>query len=507
MTRADRLALILSIFAVGAAYFVAFTYFEQVPHLEDEIAYLWQAQAMARGRLTLPSPVEAKSFLVPFVVDYNGQRFGKYPIGWPALLAVAVWLGGKTWINPLLAGLGVWLTYRLGKRVWGEAVGLLAALLTLSSPFFLMNSGVLLAHPFGLVLSAAFALAWLEAFDASSRLPRWLPVSLAGAALGLLALTRPLTALAVGLPFSLHGLVLLARGGWPVRRRLLALGGLALGVAGLNFLWQYAATGNPWLNTYTLWWPYDRIGFGPGIGNTASGHTWSLAMFNTRISLRAGAADLFGWGRYSWIFLPLGGLTVFTKRNWRGLLVGSVFFSLVAAYTLYWVSSWLLGPRYYYEGLFSLTLLSAAGLACAAGWPLVPGAAWPRFSGWRRMRPLGMAALLVLLLAINLSIYTPMRLDGMRNLYTMSRADLAPFLSPSAQAYSPALIIVHTETWMDYGVLIDLESPFLDSPFIFAWSRGPHSDARLAVAYSERRVFHYYPDTPGVFYTAARPRP
>ena len=52
-----------------------------MPHLEDEIAYVWQAQALAGGAIKLPSPPEPKSFLVPFVVDYDGFRFGKYPPG------------------------------------------------------------------------------------------------------------------------------------------------------------------------------------------------------------------------------------------------------------------------------------------------------------------------------------------------------------------------------------------------------------------------------------------
>ena len=135
--------------------------FEGVPHIEDEIAYVWQAKAMTEGHLTIPSPPHSKSYLVPFVVDYQGERFGKYPPGWPALLAVAIQFGFRAWINPLLAGLGVWLTYQLGKRFFNPLVGLLAAGLTLTSPLFLMNSGSLLSHPFGLVLSALFALGWL----------------------------------------------------------------------------------------------------------------------------------------------------------------------------------------------------------------------------------------------------------------------------------------------------------------------------------------------------------
>ena len=165
LSRADRIALILSLIAVAASYWVAVRIFEGMAHIEDEVAYVWQAQAIAGGHLTLPSPSHEKSFLVPFVVDHNGQRFGKYPLGWPVMLAVGELLGVRPLVNALLAGFAVWLTYHLGKRIFGETVGLLAAGLTLTSPFFLMNSGSLLSHPFGLFLSAAFALSWLDAWD------------------------------------------------------------------------------------------------------------------------------------------------------------------------------------------------------------------------------------------------------------------------------------------------------------------------------------------------------
>ena len=139
-------------------------------------AYAWQAQVISTGHLTLPSPPFPHSFLVPFVVDYNGQRFGKYPLGWPALLGLGILLGLRSWVNPLLAGLGVWLTYRLGQRTLGATVGLLAAGLTAASPFFLMNSGSLLSHPFGLVLSAGFALAgWMPFVTRITRARGYLP--------------------------------------------------------------------------------------------------------------------------------------------------------------------------------------------------------------------------------------------------------------------------------------------------------------------------------------------
>jgi len=505
MSRSDRVALVLSLVAVVVAYLVADRVFERMAHLEDEVAYVWQAQAIAGGHLTLPSPTYSKSFLVPFVVDYNGQRFGKYPLGWPATLAMGEVLGARAWVNSLLAGLGVWLTYRLGKRLFSETVGLLAAGLTLTSPFFMMNSGSLLSHPFGLVLSLAFALAWLDAWGEPDALPAsgwksWLPVFTAGACLGLLAFTRPLTAVGMALPFVPHAVILWFRRDWAVRRRLLVFALLAAVLAGFIFIWQFAVTGDPLLNPYTLWWKYDKVGFGPGVGRMESGHTLHQARINTKHSLWVGWHDYFGWGAYSWLFLPFGVLALLWKRRWKALSGLTVFPSLVLVYLAYWIGSSLFGPRYYYEGLFSLTIASAAGIAWLAGWPLLPGEAWPRYPGWRRFRTLGTTALCAVLLSTNLIFYTPLRLKSMQGLYTITRSRLEPFLTSQAQEVTPALIIVHPSKWMEYGALLELSNPYLNTPFLFVISVGADTDQAVAAQYAgHRTIINYYPDDPWTF--------
>lgn len=493
----------MSLLAILACFLVSDLVFERLAHIEDEMAYLWQAQVIAKNQLTLPSPEQPKSFLVPFVIDYNGQRFGKYPLGWPVVLSFGVRLGIHYLVNPLLAGLGLWLTYRLGKRVLSETVGLVAAGLTLTSPFFLMNSGSLLSHPLGLVLSAGFALAWLEGFTEPQNRHRQLAVITSAAALGLLVLTRPLTAAAVALPFALHGLYLLWRGNSEVRKQLVLFVLIVLVLTGLHFAWQYAVTGHPLTNPYTLWWDYDKIGFGPGHGHSEEGHTFDKARINTRFSLRAGWHDLFGWAGYSWLFLPPGILAI--RKNKRAWLLASVFVSLVLVYMTYWIGAALFGPRYYFEGLYSLTILSAAGICFLAGWPLTVNDPFPNYSGWWRYRALGMTAFLALLLSTNLLFYTPIRLGGMNGLYKISRVHQEPFLTEAAKELAPALMIVHTSgNWTEYGTLLGLQDPFLDTPFIFIITRSPTIDQEVADRFPDRNVFHYYPDEPYKFYQERR---
>jgi len=312
----------------------------------------------------------------------------------------------------------------------------------------------------------------------------------------------------VAVPFGLHGLYLLLRGDPATRRRLIALGAIVLGMSSLYFLWQYAVTGDPLLNPYTLWWSYDKIGFGPGYGHTPQGHTLRQAWINTRFSAYVGRYDLFGWPNFSWIFLPFGLIAVLRDRNWRALLPVSVFPSMFVFYLAYWIGSSLYGPRYYYEALYSLTLLSGAGIALLAGWPTRPEAPFPNYRGWRRVQPLVVTAFVALLLATNLLFYTPVRLASMVGLYGVQRSHLEPFLTPEAQKLAPALIIVHTKSmWIEYGTLLELQDPFLNTPFIFVISRGAIADAQIASHFPKRFIYHYYPaDDPFTFYKAPRPK-
>jgi hypothetical protein len=502
MHKAEWIGLALSLAGVAAAFLVAARVFENVPHVEDEMAYVWQAKVLAHGELTAASPPEPKSMLVPFVVDANGQRAAKYPPGWPMLLALGLLLGIRSWVNPLLAGVTIWLTFRLGQKIFNSLTGLLAAALMLASPFFLINSGSLDSHPWSLVLSLFFILAWLDTFPLKPgqdppgrrRIPAWLTVCVAGLSLGLLVLTRPLTALGVGLPFFLHGLVLLWKGNKWVWVRVLGIGALALLVGAFFLVWQDGVTGNPFTDPYTLWWSFDRVGFGPGIGLEPGGHTLLRGLQNAKTMLSDLNKDLFGWGRFSWVFLPFGLWAL--RRNKAAWLSLGVFGCLVICYVFYWASVIRYGPRYYYEGVYALTVTSAAGIIWLAG-PL-------RRRGWQALRLCVVAAVVVGLVGYNLASYLPGRFKQLYGLYGIHSSQLEPFLGAAAQSKTPALVIVHTrKTWTEYAGLLELEDPWLSSPFIFAWSNnGTVSDARLAHDYPTRRVLYYYPgQAPGLFST------
>lgn len=167
---------------------------------------------------------------------------------------------------------------------------------------------------------------------------------------------------------------------------------------------------------------------------------------------------------------------------------------------IYWVGATLFGPRYYYEGLFSLTLISAAGIAWLAGWPTRLSQSSVRYTNWYKLRPLLVMLVLGVLIGINLSLYLPIRLGGMSGLYNIELSDQLPFQTASAQAFTPALVIVHTARWMEYGALLDLENPELTTPFIFAWSSNQFTNSLLTIDFPNRTVYHYYPEQPFQLY-------
>jgi hypothetical protein len=504
----DRLALLLSLVTVVAAYLVTDRIYERMPHFEDEMAYVWQAQAIGSGNLMLPSPPNPKSFLTPFVIDYHGMRFGKYPPGWPTVLAVGVMTGLRGWVNPILAGLGLWLLYLLARRVTSRPIGLLAVTLMFTSPMFWLLSGSLLSHAWSLVLALGFGLAWFDTFyygeiinsvgsvrSVVGELPKWLPPLVAGLSLGVLALTRPMDAVGVVLPFFIHGLVLLVCGDRSTRLRVLMIGLLTASVGALIFAWQFAVTGDPLLNPYTLWWKYDKIGFGPGYGRWSDGHSLAHAWYIIKYSLRTPngiGGDILGWGKLWWIFIPFGLWSL--RRKQSAWLVTGIFPSLVLVYVPYWIASWQYGPRYYYEGMLSITILSAAGVFWLAGDSL-------------HIRKLLTGLAVVVLIGYNLFAYLPDRLWSMHSMYNIDRAMLEPFLTLEAQKLTPALIIVHTQKeWTEYGGLLELQNAQLTTPFIFALSRGDIVWADYAKRFPERRIYHYYPDEPYKFYRLPRSR-
>lgn len=299
------IAVLITGFTFFMSGLVSERVFEQMPHLEDELAYLYQARIFAGGQVVVESPQPTSAYWQPFVVDSaeTGNRFGKYTPGWSAILAIGVLLGQEWVINAFLASLTVALVYRLGREVFNPDIAIIASLLLAFSPMALLLNATLMSHTSGLFFTTLFMYAYWR-IEKGRYTHFW--GMIAGISLGILASTRPLTTLGIGLPFIAWSIVRLILAVIskeksvsllpylkPIVTPLIVLSIVTLVLASSIPTFSFVATGDPQQNLYELVWDYDRIGFGEGHGRNR--HRLEKALNHARFDLSLTATDLFGW--------------------------------------------------------------------------------------------------------------------------------------------------------------------------------------------------------------------
>jgi len=487
----------------------------------------------------VPTPPHRQAFWTPFVVDYQGQRFSIKPPGWSLLLSLGVRLNAPWLVNTLLGAatlaLIAWLGYCFYsqdpkglKDPWGLwQVGLWAAGLGLVTPSFLFLSSSPLSHTASLfwstlVLGGLFYLTIGYVSRVTYHVSRYYAV-LTGLALGAAFITRPFAAVGIGLAVGVFLLILV------IRREIrwtallwLMLGGLP--VAALLPLYWWAITGDPTFNAFLLVWPYDRIGFGPDIG--PYGYSLSDALFiNTRLKLTALATGLFGWPGWSnLMFLPIPFLARRANR-WDWLLLGTLL-GLIGVHIFYWAFGGADGgfPRYYYDALPALLLLTARGIQISgdvmADWqkrvPLPLRATEGRlgegesqakkqhggFKGGQtgedltpqpplrsgegenplRWLPIG---LVIIFITYNLVWNLPPLLAAQKGKYGITAAQLQAV--ERANLPEPALVIVkNVKKWSDFAAPFAANSPTLDGPVVYASDEGAAVTQKLREQFKDR---------------------
>ncbi len=402
-------ALVLALFAFGLALHVNRTTFERLPHLEDEYAYLFQAKVFAGGHLWVdrPADVEVKVLWQPFVLQPDTptdgvlKRFGKYTPGWPLALAIGILLNAPWIVNAALAALTVALVYRIGREIFDEAVGLVAALLMAISPMAILLSATLMSHTSALFCTMLFIYSYWRLTKADRRwrtLIGWGIV--AGLAIGWVAMTRPLTAVAMAAPVGLHALSRLLdlsglfanadqrRKALRVVLPMIVLALAALPLVGSIFIFNHAVTGEWRSELYSLQWPYDKVGFGEGYGLMGGGHTLEFGWTNARADLSIWLRDLFGWTLdpgltdyvhhnfgwgagvgLSWLLLIIG-LIAGYRSEWIWLFF-ELLIAIILAQLTYWIGSSVYGSavysvRYYFEATGGVVLVAAYGFVALA---------------------------------------------------------------------------------------------------------------------------------------------
>ena len=357
-----------SVVALASSALLAWLAVEFVPHVEDELAYLFQARTFLGGHLTAPSPPAGLADGLDYylLTQSDGQWMAVTTPGWPAVLTLGVLLGQPWLLNPVLAAVSVWLTYQICAR-WStmETAGMTAIMLAVS-PWFLGSAATLMPHLAALTFTL---LAWWVLSKSSERVPA---LFFAGLLMGLVFTIRQLEAVLVGTLTGVVLLYLLWQRGKPAIVVAYGLGCLATGA--LLFAYNHAVSGTALqspLQTYLndLWHVgANRYGFGADIGPTerwgaldyAAGHSLSEALVITAHNLFYLNFELFGWLTGS-ILLALFHL-LFGQQNKCDAVAWAVVVIVPLAHLGYWFSgSFYIGPRYWFAMLVPVTYLSARG--------------------------------------------------------------------------------------------------------------------------------------------------
>mgnify|MGYP001316202906 CR=1 FL=1 len=493
------LPLLLAGGVVAASLVLNRHIFESLPHTEDEVAFLFQAATLARGHLVAPAPPVPDAFAIPFVIVRDGIWFGKYPPGYPLVLALGVLAGYPPIVNALSAGFCVLLVVALAHRVYDFPTGLLAATLLAASPFFLLQAASFMAHTVCLLLTLMFLLS----FAATLRKPTLARAFPGAAAVVLLVLARPLTAVGVLLPFAVWSLWRLWRcPTWRPIALCYAAGGL-LGSIGL-LAYNRLTTGNPFLFGYELWWPFDKVGFGSGISPDGR-HTLAEGILNTRSNIQLLEEVLYGWpGRLDLLPALLGivlaaiRLALHPLRQIArsravpldvafDLALAAQATTLIAVHVAYWTPGQMYGPRYYFEALGAIVILSARGLfALARGFQLL----WQVVTLRSRVPGLlitGGSFAFIALIGWGLCATG---IPWWRSFSDWYDVHAEPARTVAAQAPPNSVVLLPITSWTEYAPYFVRNSPFLDSSVLFARDLGPRN-SEIVAAFPDRHVVRY----------------
>jgi 4-amino-4-deoxy-L-arabinose transferase-like glycosyltransferase len=175
--------LLLAALAVRVAWIVACP---NVPY-SDQAVYHYEGQMLALGR---------------GYIDIDGRLTNFYPVGYPALLGAAYAVFGSRYfvayaLNVALAAVSMTGSYQLGRLLFGERAGRVAALLVAIHPTFIMLTTALASeNPFFALLPWTL---WLLVRLAREPRARWLGLA-AGAGIAAMVYVRPPALLLLSCP-------------------------------------------------------------------------------------------------------------------------------------------------------------------------------------------------------------------------------------------------------------------------------------------------------------------
>ena len=348
-----------ALFAIVGAATAAVYMLSRQPTTSDEVAQLWQARILLSGRLWLPADPNPEFFSIDNIVD-RGRWYSQFPIGGPAVLALATLAHAAWLLNPLLAGLTVVNVYRFALRAFGPAEARVSAVLCAICPFLLMMSGSYMNHTLVAFL-ATLALAELPVWVSERGRRQVVAAAIIGLSLGYAIAVRPLDGAIAAVALGAYmGYDAVRHARWS--SLIVTVVAAAVPIAALLAV-NALTTGRPLLFGYeVLWGANHSLGF----HNDPSGnpHTPRRALELATVYLVQLNWSLFEWPMAGLVIVGAAIVAIGKFGRWESLLAAWVVAQLVA-YAAYWHAGNLFGPRYLFTVVPACLILAGRGLVLA----------------------------------------------------------------------------------------------------------------------------------------------
>lgn len=466
---------------------------EKIPHVQDSIATLFQGKVFARGELTAPIPQPYSAFEFEMIIAHKGQWYSKYTVGHPIVMVPFVWLEREWLCGPFVGAVTVVAAAVLAGAVFGPWTGLLAAALLAVSPQFLIMSASFMSHSSTLMWLVLFNLAIYRFYCK----PSWSWALLGGLFLSMTGVGRPFTGVLCGFPGGL--VVLLSWWRWRTLGVVARSFGFLLGAVPLvafQLYFNYHTLEHPLKFGYQHYWPNDKLGFG-AVGNFGE-HTPTTAVHNVLLNLMELQPFLFGWPW--WLALSLVPLAFFAPRQrWWSLYLLSNWLMLVLGYFFWWYHGISYGPRFWYEGVASLVILTAHGALTAAELVVrgVQRLTWYQRFGERLPQAVGGLVAVGLLAWTSYSAAWPYFKRLAAHDYRAYNYTWAKIIKmKDEQKITNAVIFVDGKLfWSEFGSVFSQNSPWLDTDIIYARHVNDTTTLEVKQNYPQKRYYFYNGET------------
>jgi hypothetical protein len=286
---------------------------------------------------------------------------------------------------------------------------------------------------------------------------------------------------------------------------------IAFATANIYLLYNALQTGDPLTAPRALTLPADRYGFGQNIGFYGQ-HTLAAGLVILDQLLTALQTTLYGWPFYLTLaLLPCAYLVRRRITRWD-VFLGAMIVLLLALQVGYFYHGIYLGPRYLYEALPFLLLLTSRGATSLAE-ALGRGARW----AWAAVRRpitkraaaivgrLVVAGLLVALIACNALYYLPRQAQLRTNYSGLPIWEPVDVGAIYAFQQSRALVVTDDQA-IYYYILFPLNDPDLADQTIYAYAATSGDRATLQAEFPDRTIYVLQVGANGAVQFIAQPR-